>query len=67
MLVGSLLQGYVLQHYTVDGKIHWAPTWIIPAVGSVGVLLLFAAFFTDPKRRRPDVNEVPLKPSPEGL
>jgi nucleoside transporter len=67
MFVGSIIQGYVLEHYTVDGKINWAPTWIIPAVGAFGVLLLFAAFFTDPARRRVETEEVPLKPSPEGL
>lgn len=67
MLVGSIIQGYVLDHYTVDGRITWAPTWIIPAVGALGVLLLFAAFFTDPKRKQAGVEEVPLKASPEGL
>lgn len=67
MLVGSLLQGYVIEHYTTNGAINWPPTWIIPAVGAVGVLLLFAAFFTDPKRRQPILDEVPLKPSPEGI
>ena len=67
LFVGSLLQGQVLEHYTVNGVKNWAPTWIIPAVGAIGVLLLFAAFFTDPARRRPALDEIPLKPSPEGL
>jgi nucleoside transporter len=68
MLVGSYLQGYVLDHYTVDGTINWAPTWIIPGVGALGVMLLFAAFFSDPVRqRRSELEDVPLKPSPEGL
>jgi nucleoside transporter len=67
LFVGSILQGMVLEHYTVNGVKDWAPTWIIPAVGALGVLLLFAAFFTDPARRRAALDDVPLKPSPEGL
>jgi MFS family permease len=50
MLVGSISQGFVIQAYTKDGVVEWTPTWLIPAAGSLGVLLLFLALFRDPKR-----------------
>jgi nucleoside transporter len=67
LFVGSILQGMVLEHYTIDGVKNWPPTWLIPAAGAFGVLLLFAAFFKDPARRDANLDQVPLKPSPEGL
>jgi nucleoside transporter len=50
MLVGSILQGYVIQAHSEGDKVNWAPTWLIPAAGSFGVLLLFLALFREPKR-----------------
>jgi MFS family permease len=50
MLVGSISQGYVIQAYSEGDKVNWAPTWLIPAAGSFGVLLLFLALFREPKR-----------------
>jgi hypothetical protein len=48
--VGSILQGYVIQAHSEGDKVNWAPTWLIPAAGSFGVLLLFLALFREPKR-----------------
>lgn len=67
MLVGSITQGFVLDRYTTDGKIDWAPTWLIPGVGALAVLVLFAAFFKDNSRRLASSAANPvLTPSPEG-
>jgi MFS family permease len=45
MLVGSISQGFVIDAYTKEGVVQWAPTWLIPAAGSALVLVLFLAFF----------------------
>lgn len=53
MLVGSIAQGFILDRFTrPDGSIDWAPTWLIPAAGAAGVLLIFAALFKDPRPTR---------------
>jgi nucleoside transporter len=53
MLVGSITQGYVIDAYTLPDKtVQWAPTWIIPAVGSGVILLVFAALFKDPSKNQ---------------
>jgi nucleoside transporter len=50
MLVGSISQGYVIEAYTrADKSVNWTPTWIIPAVGSALILVVFLALFKDPK------------------
>ena len=48
MLVGSISQGYVIDACTKDGVVQWTPTWLLPAAGSAGVLLLFLAMFREP-------------------
>lgn len=48
MLVGSISQGYVIEANTREGVVNWAPTWLIPAAGSAGVLLVFLALFRAP-------------------
>jgi len=48
MLVGSISQGFVIEAYTQEGVVHWAPTWLWPAGGSVVVLLLFLVLFRTP-------------------
>lgn len=48
MLVGSISQGYVIDACTKDGVVQWTPTWLLPAAGSAGVLLLFLALFRAP-------------------
>jgi nucleoside transporter len=49
MLVGSISQGFVIEAYTREGVVQWAPTWLLPAVGSAVVLLLFLALFRSPQ------------------
>jgi nucleoside transporter len=49
MLVGSIAQGYVIDAYTLaDKSVQWAPTWLIPAVGSGVIMLAFLALFKNP-------------------
>jgi MFS family permease len=48
MFVGSYIQGAVAEKYTIEGVKAWDKIWTIPAVGAVGVLLLFMAFFRSP-------------------
>jgi len=55
MLVGSIAQGYVIEMYTLSDKsVNWAPTWIIPAVGSGVVMLAFLLLFQNPARKAPE-------------
>ena len=68
MLVGSVAQGFIIGHYTVNGVTNWRPTWIIPAVGAAVLFAAFAALFTDTRRQRvANPNELPLEPTPEGI
>ena len=54
MWIGSLLSGYVKDHYTAtDGLVAWKALWLVPAGISMGVLILFLLFFTDQKQPRP--------------
>jgi len=51
MLVGSIAQGAVITRYTLaDGSVNWAPTWVIPAVGSGVIMLAFMAMFRNPAK-----------------
>lgn len=50
MWIGTLLSGYVKDHYTVDNVVNWRSIWMVPAGISLVVLLLFVLFFTDNKR-----------------
>jgi nucleoside transporter len=50
MWIGTLLSGYVKDHYTVDNVVNWRSIWMVPAGISLVVLLLFILFFTDNKR-----------------
>ncbi len=51
--VGSLLSGWVVQRNTLPGGTHdWTAVWLVPAVGALGVLLLFALLFR-PSPSRP--------------
>lgn len=50
MFVGSYIQGAVAEKYTADGVKAWDQIWMVPALGAVGVLLLFVAFFRSPAR-----------------
>jgi nucleoside transporter len=50
MWIGTLLSGYVKDHYTVDQMVQWKSVWMVPAGIAAGVLILFVLFFTDNKR-----------------
>jgi len=50
MWIGTLLSGYVKDHYTVAGISQWKSIWMVPAGIAAGVLILFVLFFTDNKR-----------------
>jgi nucleoside transporter len=46
MFIGSYLSGWVVDQYVVNGVHDWRSIWLIPAAMALGVLLLFAAFFS---------------------
>lgn len=47
MFVGSYIQGQVAAAHTVDKVKAWDKIWMVPALGSIGVLLLFLVLFKD--------------------
>ena len=50
MLIGFWFAGYIAEHYkTADGH-HWKNIWLVPAAIAGVVMLLFLAFFRDPKK-----------------
>jgi MFS family permease len=50
MWIGSLLSGYVKDHYTFNSIVEWKLVWMVPAGISVVVLIMFVALFKDNKR-----------------
>ncbi len=46
MFIGSYLSGWVVDQYVVNGVHDWRSIWLIPAAMALGVLLLFAVFFS---------------------
>ena len=46
MFIGSYLSGWVVDQYVANGVHDWRSIWLIPAAMALGVLLLFAAFFS---------------------
>lgn len=67
MFVGSWLSGYVVERYTLrvtpSGPVYnWHPIWLVAAVGSGAILLLFVAFFKD--RQADGVTEVQMVAEP---
>ena len=50
MWIGTLLSGYVKDHYTVDKIVTWKSVWLVPAGISVGVLLFFLVLFNEKRR-----------------
>ncbi len=51
MFVGSWLSGVVGQHYTTNGGAthHWSSIWLVPAVMSAVLIVVFAVIFRDDK------------------
>lgn len=50
MWIGTLLSGYVKDHYTVNDVSNWKSIWMVPAGIAAGVLVLFVLFFRDNKK-----------------
>ncbi len=50
MWIGTLLSGFVKDHYTVATVVSWKAVWMVPAGIAVAVLVLFLLFFTDNKK-----------------
>ena len=50
MWIGTLLSGYVKDHYTIAGISQWKAIWMVPAGISAAVLVLFIVFFKDNKK-----------------
>lgn len=59
MWIGTLLSGYVKDHYTVDQVVQWKDVWMVPAMISLGVLLLFILFFKDNRKSATHAGEQP--------
>jgi MFS family permease len=47
MFIGSYLSGWIVDQYVTPGGHDWRTIWLIPAAMALGVLLLFAAFFSN--------------------
>jgi nucleoside transporter len=47
MFIGTLLSGYVKDHYTVAQVVDWKAIWMVPAGIAAAVLVLFLLFFKD--------------------
>ncbi len=56
MWIGTLLSGYVKDHYTSMSTVDWRSVWMVPAGISVAVLILFVIFFTDNKHSAAHTN-----------
>ena len=50
MWIGTKLSGYVKDHYTTEQVVQWKNVWMVPAMISLGVLVLFILFFKDNRK-----------------
>jgi len=60
MWIGTLLSGYVKDHYTVNQIVNWRSVWMVPAGIAAIVLVLFVLFFRDNKRTAARAEPVPM-------
>ncbi len=61
MFIGTLLSGYVKDHYTINEVVNWRNTWMVPSAISLAVLILFVLFFKDNKRSAARGENVPVE------
>jgi nucleoside transporter len=59
MWIGTLLSGYVKDHYTADQVVQWKAVWMVPAMISIGVLVLFVLLFNDNRKSATHMAESP--------
>jgi nucleoside transporter len=59
MWIGTLLSGYVKDHYTADQVVQWKNVWMVPAMISLGVLVLFILFFNDNRKSATHTGDAP--------
>ncbi|WP_395338382.1 nucleoside permease [Ningiella sp. W23] len=57
MFIGSHVSGYVVEHYTEASGILWTQVWLVPAAMAIGVFVLLAALFKEPKAEQDLVTE----------
>jgi nucleoside transporter len=50
MWIGTLLSGYVKDHYTVDKIVAWKSVWLVPAGISIAVLVFFLVLFNEKRK-----------------
>ena len=54
MWIGTKLSGYVAKYYTNEQNVHnWKAIWMVPAVISFAVLILFTLFFSEKNKNIP--------------
>ncbi len=64
MFVGSWISGAVVQHYASSSSSHdWPSIWLVPAVASAVILLLFLVTFAD-RQKKVEVSNVALGAQP---
>lgn len=61
MWIGTLLSGYVKDHYTLNGVVNWKNVWMVPAAISLVVLILFVLLFNDNKHSATHQEEAAAK------
>jgi nucleoside transporter len=49
---GNVFAGLVVDHHRAGTVIDWRPVWLVPLVGSVVALVVFALFFRPPRERK---------------
>jgi MFS family permease len=62
MLIGFWFAGLIAERYATDGGHNWKNIWLVPAGIALLVLLIFLAFFKDPKKQVVEQDKQPLMP-----